>query len=486
MSSRNVLNAGEVGRFVDDLARESASPELQRWLRGSARRWILKHYDLYDRVRRDPATGGLRLVRPGAHDEAPPRAYAGEVPAWCRAALARGDDVVVLRLGASLRKRLGRALALLADELAAGRLTGLERLTFEKVEERVRKRRRDRYTARRRARIARGTVPVLRTSGGAGVVRLVSGESLSDEGSRMHHCVGGYHYPADVASGACEIYSLRDREGRPRATLEVEDDKVWQVKGVANGPVAAPDRVVLREFIRRRAYRAEGDRRNLTLYQRDFYCRDDELDHHLQAGGGLKLLRENRFAGFATPTHAEVEILVCRLIANQWRLTAETRRRLYRAVRPEGGRTLRLSRVRVFVPYGIAVQLYRVALPMAFVNLTRFGVFRGCGRDAEARVLWRRLESDLANLALAAPVRLFALGPQLCGDTVPEGPRSCATDVLEDMAVDVSRLRAERHAALRRRLNQAKRRTLGRRAEPAKGHLAVRRLLDDRQGAFVL
>jgi hypothetical protein len=59
MSSRNVLNAQEVDRFVDDLAQQTARPELERWLGGSARRWILKHYDLTDRIVRDPATGGL-------------------------------------------------------------------------------------------------------------------------------------------------------------------------------------------------------------------------------------------------------------------------------------------------------------------------------------------------------------------------------------------------------------------------------------------
>jgi hypothetical protein len=58
--------------------------------------------------------------------------------------------------------------------------------------------------------------------------------------------------------------------------------------------------------------------------------------------------------------------------------------------------------------------------------------------------------------------------------------------VLLHSRIDVSGLRAKRHLALRRRLNQAKRRELGRRARPAKGHLAVRRLLDDPRRDFVL
>ena len=97
MSSRNVLNAQEVARFVDGLAQKTASPELQRWLKSSARRWILKHYDLTDRILRDPATGAFVLIRPGSVDDVVPRSYEGEVPAWCAATLERGDEVIVLR-----------------------------------------------------------------------------------------------------------------------------------------------------------------------------------------------------------------------------------------------------------------------------------------------------------------------------------------------------------------------------------------------------
>jgi PcfJ-like protein len=416
-----------------------------------------------------------------------PRGYTGEVPAWCRAALERGDEVIVLRLGATLRKRLRRAMAMIEGELRDGRLTALDRLPFEKAETRVKKRRREGYDARRRALIARGTVPVLWTSGGDAMVRLASAESLADEGSRMRHCVGGYSYPAEVASGACEIYSLRDREGRPRATIEVADGRVWQVKGFANGPVGAADQIVLREFIRRRGYgTARRDRRNLDLLRCDFRYLAHELEHDLRAGGGLTLLSENRYAGLGAPTHAEVETLLFRLVVNAGKLAPETRRLVYQAARPEGGRLLRLRRMCAFSPYGIVLHLHRVTLPLAVLNLARFGVFRGTGFESEALLLWRQAESDLVNLALETPERLFALGPRPCANDLPYGLLSCPTDVLDDALVDVSALRDQRHAVLLRCLNQAKRRHLGRRARPAKAHLTVRRLLDDSQGDFVL
>jgi len=339
MSSRNVLNAQEVDRFVDDLAKQTARPELERWLGGSARRWILKHYDLTDRILRDPATGGLALVRPDSVDDVVPRAYLGEAPDWCQAALERGDEVIALRLGAALRKRLRRVMAMLEAELEEGCHASLDRLPFEKAETRAHKHRRDGYTARRKARIARAAVPVFRTAGGADVVRLTAAESL---------------------------------------------------------------------------------------------------------------------------------------------------RTRYQAVLPDGDRLLRLRRLRVFSPYGIALRLYQVALPLAFLNLVKFRVFRACEWEPEARILWRQVESDLTNLALAASDRLFALGPLPYSRVLRSRLWDCPADLLANAPVDVSGLRVERHAALRRRLNRAKRRELGRRARPAKGHLALRRLLDDPRRDYVL
>ncbi|MDX1576406.1 MAG: PcfJ domain-containing protein, partial [Kiloniellales bacterium] len=476
----------EVTRFLDGLAQQTASPELQRWLKGSARRWILKHYDLSDRILRDPATGGFVLVRPDSVDDVVPRSYEGEVPAWCASALARGDAVVVLRLGASLKGRLARVTAQLEAELKQGSLTSLERLSFERAEARLRKSRREGYTARRRKLIARGTYPVFRTVGGSEIVRLTSRESLADEGSRMHHCVGGYGYPQAVARGDCEIYSLRDREGRHRATLEVEDGQVLQVKGFANGAVGAPERVVLRAFIRRRGYEVKSDRHNLVLRRRDFRCKDQELDHRLQDGGGLALLRENRTATLRQPSHSEVKTLLCQVIANAGRLAPETLACLYEATLPDDGRILRLRRRQSFSPYGVAVHLDDVVLPLPLLNLAKFRVFRGTPWERECRALLHGAEGALTSLALVAPDRLFALGPQAGVGRLRNRPWDCPADLLADARVDVSVLRAQRHLALRRRLNQVKRRALGPRAEPAKGHLALRRLLEAPEREFVL
>ena len=384
------------------------------------------------------------------------------MPAWCLAALVRGDEVIVLRLGASLRKRLTRVTALLEAELRLGCLTYLERLTFGKAESRLRKSRRDGYTARRRALIARGAHPVFRSANGGGIVRLTSRESLADEGSRM-----------------------RDREGRARVTLEVDDGQVLQVKGFANGAVAGPDRVVLRAFIRKRGYQVKDDRHNLFLRHYDFRCKPQALECYLRAGG-LELLRENRYAGLQSPAHSEIKTLLCQVIANGGRLAPETLECVYRAIWPDESRLLRLRRRQGITAYGLTVGLEEVMLPLPFLNLVRFGVFRDYPWERQARCVLRQAECELTDLALAAPDRLFALGPQRNPGDIRSRMWDCPADLLADARVDVSSLRAGRHAALRRQFNRAKRRALGRRALPAKGHLALRRLLDGAKGYYVL
>ena len=122
---------------------------------------------------------------------------------------------------------------------------------------------------------------------------------------------------------------MRDQEGRPRATLEVEDGQVWQVKGIANGTIVGPDRVVLLAFIRKHGYEVKDDHHNLRLRRYDFRCKPQELDHRLHAGGGLRMLRENRFASIGSPVHTEVKTLLCQVISTAGQLSPATLECLY-------------------------------------------------------------------------------------------------------------------------------------------------------------
>jgi len=63
---------------------------------------------------------------------------------------------------------------------------------------------------------------------------LPTQKCLDREGGRMGHCVASYGH--SVKEGYTKIYSLRDKNNRPSATLEVKHNEVTQIKGKGNQP----------------------------------------------------------------------------------------------------------------------------------------------------------------------------------------------------------------------------------------------------------
>lgn len=67
--------------------------------------------------------------------------------------------------------------------------------------------------------------------------RLLTVEALETEGKRMDHCVGGDEYKYKLSKNKNIIYSLRDKDNKPHCTIEVEKNRVEQIKGYNDGPV---------------------------------------------------------------------------------------------------------------------------------------------------------------------------------------------------------------------------------------------------------
>ena len=150
MDPRNVLNIAETDRVLDDLAALIERPELKGWLRGPVRLWLLGQYDRFDRVIRDPATGGPARVDAGDEWDTVPRPLTDELPAPIDAALARGETVVYLRLGTGLQKRVARVLEALVRELDRAGPEALDGLSFPAAEALDRARRRAAFQAGQR------------------------------------------------------------------------------------------------------------------------------------------------------------------------------------------------------------------------------------------------------------------------------------------------------------------------------------------------
>ncbi|MFU0507365.1 PcfJ domain-containing protein [Pseudaminobacter sp. NGMCC 1.201702] len=63
--------------------------------------------------------------------------------------------------------------------------------------------------------------PVADLADGFRLMQLLTPAALDLESRRVHHCVGHGSYDAELLSGDIEIYSLRDRNGRPVLTIEI-------------------------------------------------------------------------------------------------------------------------------------------------------------------------------------------------------------------------------------------------------------------------
>ncbi len=66
------------------------------------------------------------------------------------------------------------------------------------------------------------------------VVRLLTPAALDRESAQMQHCIGDGAYDADLAKPHCLYLSLRDKHGKPHATLEIKHGTLIQLQGKQN------------------------------------------------------------------------------------------------------------------------------------------------------------------------------------------------------------------------------------------------------------
>ncbi|AMD61646.1 hypothetical protein AWN88_22665 [Agrobacterium tumefaciens] len=66
------------------------------------------------------------------------------------------------------------------------------------------------------------------------LVELLSPMALRKEGSFMRHCIGHGGYDWQLADPARHLYSVRDQQGTPLATLEIHGSAVRQFRGPKN------------------------------------------------------------------------------------------------------------------------------------------------------------------------------------------------------------------------------------------------------------
>ena len=106
---------------------------------------------------------------------------------------------------------------------------------------------------------------VMRFPDGFRVVRLLTPKALDRESALCGHCVGEGGYDRDLRAEHARVYSLRDGENTPHATVAARDGDVVEVRGFGNGPVPATLRQRVKDFLLAARLRLCGDHDKLGL-----------------------------------------------------------------------------------------------------------------------------------------------------------------------------------------------------------------------------
>lgn len=110
-----------------------------------------------------------------------------------------------------------------------------------------------------------GTNFIMDLPNGMKAYQLITPEALDYESEYMGHCVGKGAYDKGVTDGSIKIYSIRDADGEPHATIEVRDKDVYQCKGKGNKTPVQRYIPAVQKFIESQNFEIQHDMKNIGL-----------------------------------------------------------------------------------------------------------------------------------------------------------------------------------------------------------------------------
>lgn len=273
VSNRNVVNTDEIDAFVDSVSKRARLEQVREWLRTTYRKWLIKHAPGEDIVP-DPDADGLSLFGLVARDQETLRTtgYFGPTPEWMLDAICRGDRIVKVRCGPVREHDAWLCIDWLQSLYGDPVFERLSRISYPQAVGAARLWR-DQLARRRSQEDEAGDTELVHQFGdGYRIVDIKTPRGLEREGKLMGHCAASYD---DDLKDGTRVLSLRDTHNRPHCTLEVVQNKVFQVKGKQNRAPVARYRPYVRQFVVGNRLILKGDARNIgLLFVNDAYCED--------------------------------------------------------------------------------------------------------------------------------------------------------------------------------------------------------------------
>ena len=281
----NVANVSAIDQFVRSTQRNGwiLPPQVQQWFKKQVRSWLLNNEEL------------AQMYTPTDND-----------PQWMHDAVERGDELVRIELVPEIYDQIDHIIDWLRWLADAGTVEAqriLDKLPKLTVPMAIQKSEQwTEWLAKQAADTTKGleyesgTITKLEFDDGYRFVQLVDEACYDREGKLMQHCVGSYFRNTRRDQ---LIYSLRDPQNNPHATLEARGGKITQIKGKQNKPPIKKYAPYIKEFILKFNMELTGDQRNIGLIRIDGIVYDIEFPNRLP-----KNIRGN-----LTLTGTDIEVL---------------------------------------------------------------------------------------------------------------------------------------------------------------------------------
>lgn len=212
--ARNVVNMESIDSYIDKLAdNDDTNESMKKWLKGNLRNWLINDSEDATQVKD------------------PPKNFS---PDWLLKALERGEKVYDVHVPQPLHNKIQHAMDWFKSGDAPARL---DRMTVPEAfkqsnawTQRLMKKKIDKDATE-------GEKLIKEYPDGYSWREIASEASCAREGNLMGHCAGGYWNR--IERGDVKIWSLRDPDNEPHATIELSpgNNYVRQIKGKGNTAV---------------------------------------------------------------------------------------------------------------------------------------------------------------------------------------------------------------------------------------------------------
>ena len=230
LNERFITNPDKVGEVVDFLKRVTDNPRIQKWLSGVFRRYLINDCD---RVMRILNYGDLPL----------------NSPKWLTDAFKQGKKIYMVVLTRVARDEIEHDAVLVIQYFQSG--DAPKRYDAMKFPVALARAKTWRKNVDRRVLDEKdpSVVEVVAKYGNNMTwVKLLEPDAYDREGEHMHNCLDRRYF----LYGSL-LYSLRDENNKPHASIEMDNKEFNQIKGYNNGPIEDRYTDICLDFINRHA-----------------------------------------------------------------------------------------------------------------------------------------------------------------------------------------------------------------------------------------